>query len=398
MRKTKQLSERTPGRRPGFTLVELMVAMTLTLFIMVVLTQAFVTSLATFSGLKSIGELQANLRTVSQLLQADLALDHFEGDRRLSSPDLLTLPPRQGFFYIYQGTGYSPAATGNYTNMDEGNESTSPSPGLESYRATNHVLYFTVRLRGNRPDSFMFATLPNGSPLLGSGTTFFNQPLDAMYIQPGSNTSFIPSQWAEVCYFLVQTGQTTDPANPGVEMPLYSLYRSQYLLVLNPPSTGVVWPPQPGAPFPTPPYPYANVSGRMVTPNTATANLIFNSPDDVATPANRTLTATSTPPIRASDNTAALGSAPSYPSLPTGSTLVLSNVTSFQVQVFTQPFGSTSPPPGSDFTDVSGTYPAIYDSSTPANNPFNILGVKINIRIWDSSSQLSRQVTVIQDM
>ena len=89
-------------RRPGFTLVELMVAMALTLFIMVILTQAFVTSLATFSGLKSVGELQANLRTVSSLLQADLQADHFGDKRRLSSPDLLTIPPPQGFFAIFQ--------------------------------------------------------------------------------------------------------------------------------------------------------------------------------------------------------------------------------------------------------------------------------------------------------
>src|SRR5689334_21797276 len=73
--------------RKGFTLIEMMVATALTMFIMAILSQAFVTSLDVFSGLKGLGDMEANLRTAGTLMRADLAADHFEGKRRLSDPD-----------------------------------------------------------------------------------------------------------------------------------------------------------------------------------------------------------------------------------------------------------------------------------------------------------------------
>ena len=50
--------------------------------------------------------------------------------------------------------------------------------------------------------------------------------------------------------------------------------------------------------------------------------------------------------------------------------------------------------------------PAIFDSSgtwvgnvfTPGNPGYNILAVKVTVRIWDSASQLNRQITIMQDM
>ena len=48
--------------RAGFTLIELMVAMALTVFIMVILSQAFILSLDTFSGMKGIGDMQQIFR------------------------------------------------------------------------------------------------------------------------------------------------------------------------------------------------------------------------------------------------------------------------------------------------------------------------------------------------
>ena len=379
------------GSRPAFTLVELMVAMALTLFVMVILTQAFVTSLATFSTLKSIGEMQANLRTVSSLLQADLASDHFEGKLRLSNPGLLTTPPSQGFFYIYQGSAsVNAAAAPPYPPyVIEGCETgftplgVPTPPGLQSWRANNHVLYFTVRLRGNRPESFMTAPLPAGSPLLGSQTTFFGQSSDAMYVQPGS--TFFSSQWAEVCYFLVQTGSTTEPGNAAATTgtPLFALYRAQYLLVMNPTNLSV---------SPVTPNPYPNISTKY---NALSSTLSFNAPDDVVS-GNRTLDPTASPyPTRASDVPLPAGTPPS------GATLVLSNVTSFQVQVFTQQAGSLRGDrpavcAGPDFTYVAAAFPASFDAA--AKNAYTILAVKATIRIWDAPSQLSRQVTIIQDM
>ena len=58
--------------RQAFTLIEVLVAMALTMFIMMILSQAFVAGLDTFSGLKAIGDLNADLRTASTLLKSDL--------------------------------------------------------------------------------------------------------------------------------------------------------------------------------------------------------------------------------------------------------------------------------------------------------------------------------------
>ena len=127
--------------------------------------------------------------------------------------------------------------------------------------------------------------------------------------------------------------------------------------------------------------------------------LAFTAPDGMAhVPALRTLNPDTIPPTRASDPALTPGTAPSRAW--TGSTLVLSSVTSFQVQVFTQQPGINPAtllpyPPGPDFVDVAGTLPGSFESSSAG---YNILAVKVTVRIWDSSSQLSRQITIVQDM
>jgi prepilin-type N-terminal cleavage/methylation domain-containing protein len=60
-------------KRSGFTLVELLVAMALTLFIMVILSQAFIAGAQTFADLKAVGDMNNKLRVVSSTLRADLA-------------------------------------------------------------------------------------------------------------------------------------------------------------------------------------------------------------------------------------------------------------------------------------------------------------------------------------
>src|SRR5688572_22782402 len=52
----------TADPRGGFTLIELMVALALTLLIMVILSQAFILSLETFSRMKGIGDMQTSMR------------------------------------------------------------------------------------------------------------------------------------------------------------------------------------------------------------------------------------------------------------------------------------------------------------------------------------------------
>src|SRR5438552_800776 len=91
-------------RRTGFTLVEMLVSMALVIFIMVILSEAFVVALETFSKLKGIGDMEERLRMVATVLRSDLQADHFGDRTTLSSLNFdRDGPPTSGFFRIWQG-------------------------------------------------------------------------------------------------------------------------------------------------------------------------------------------------------------------------------------------------------------------------------------------------------
>src|SRR5262245_23134206 len=129
--------------RQGFTLIEMLVAMTLTIFVMVILSECFIQGLETFSQLKAIGDMQEKLRTATNMLREDLTQDHFEAKRRLTDPDIFSIRPREGFFRILQTNGSA---------MDG-----KDADGLYSYNAQSHILNFTNKKRGNRRENFYTA-------------------------------------------------------------------------------------------------------------------------------------------------------------------------------------------------------------------------------------------------
>lgn len=251
-------------RRKGFTIVELLVALALVVFMMAILSEAFGTAAKSFRNLKAMGDLAERLRTAASIMRRDLAADHFDGKRRLSDPYFWTLGlPAEGFFRIYQGTPSSDNIvnrnqTTNYflegRNLD----------GLPSYRASDHALHFTVKLRGNGPADFFSAKIPNNpnnkdlsqiaraswpqfySPLLtwtGSGSVSpwnrYQDPTINMGIPPDSGGKTYTSQWAEVVYFMQQQpggNNYVQPdgdfsSSPNNTVPLFTLYRRQQLLV-----------------------------------------------------------------------------------------------------------------------------------------------------------------------
>ncbi|MCS7046718.1 MAG: hypothetical protein NZO58_10210 [Gemmataceae bacterium] len=420
--------------RPAFTLIELLVAMGLTLFTMLILTQAFVTALETFRGLKAIGDMQARLRTATAILRADLGADHFEGKRRLSDADLPINPPVEGYFCVRQGSA----------SVLEGVD----AEGQESVRSIDHVLAFTIRLRGNRPENFLttrdIPTFPPGnpqrwSPLSLSSTNYFNQDRDALF-NPGGPPNWpttnpfnlagnkhpepdiYASQWAEVAYFLVPTGTTNDVSNPASGgVPLFGLFRGQHLLVpnnfeANKPdsvrgSSDPCFQTTVNDALVNAPYYYAGVS-CYPRPNPVN-QLYFNSPSDLA---NRTVTgafrtagmdqrvmaglANPAVPLPLPSGAFPPGTAPGRP--PRGSTLVVPNVVSFNVQVLYP--GATA------FTDVAplqnvSAVIRLYDTTllSAAGSPIpaalgRIVAIKITLRVWDDATKFSRQVTVVQDL
>jgi prepilin-type N-terminal cleavage/methylation domain-containing protein len=230
-------------RRQGFTLVEMMVSLTLVLFIMVILSQAFQAGLETFRLLKGVGDMDERLRSVATILRRDLTADHFEGKRRISDASFWTLgPPREGFFRVWHGTSYvdprnppPPAILppSDWRNFIDGRD----GDGIPTTRATDHIMHFSVKLRGNKPQDFVSAKVP--TQMLQTPSTFFNFAPDARY-QTGPDYS---SQWFEVMYCLRQTGTTVVPDSPagGPGTPLYVLIRRQ--LVVVPDNTQLNWGP-----------------------------------------------------------------------------------------------------------------------------------------------------------
>jgi prepilin-type N-terminal cleavage/methylation domain-containing protein len=457
--------------RRGFTLIEMLVSMALILFIMTILSQAFATALETFRGLKSIGDLQQSLRIAQTALTADLSADHFETGRKLSDANIVSDRPREGYFFIRQASAANVALGANAAYQYEGAD----ADGLPSTRSYDQVIAFTIRLKGNAREKFMMTkdipwyVQPPGNPphrrysplsissvnLANKSYTFFGQERDSMFnFNPGAptTTAYIPdptlmvdinnpfdtysSQWAEVAYFLLVTGTTDDPTNPGATgNPLFGLYRAQHLLV---PKTDTANEPDATKQtnnvdmetlnttlnnlFLNSPYFYAGVSCNPGAP-LATGQLIFNAPLNVADTsstnpawtingvtvrtqgmANRVLSTLSDPTIAlplAAVNFP-YGTAPASP--PRSSTLVVPNVVSFNIQVLYAG--------GNGFTDLNTLGPNpppppappgplyIYDTTLAGYNPRiqPIAGLKITVRVFDPNTRMTRQLSVIQDM
>jgi prepilin-type N-terminal cleavage/methylation domain-containing protein len=366
-------------RRQGFTLIEMLVAMALTIFIMAILAQAFVAGLETFRQLKGIGDMQENLRIAAMRLRSDLTADHFEAGRKLSDAGFLTSgPPAQGFLYIQQGS-----ASVWEGNDPDGQPANQQNP-LSSYRATNHVLHMALRLRGNHREGFLSASVPAGSPLFTVNTTIPGLGQADARFQDVTNT--YTSAWGEVAYFLVPQGNTIEPLNPKSTQagtPLFVLYRVQKVVVADSTAINAQAIPANAQNLTA----YAEMSCE--TDPAGSGNLIFNSPADLAGVLNNPSTQVDTPPSvppRRSITTYAPGP---------GAAPLLGNVISFQVQILVP--GATA------FTDVPPDQNGnlFFDTARPnllAPQPYTISAIAITLRVWDPATQQTRQATIIQDM
>jgi hypothetical protein len=404
----------------------MMVAMALIVFIMAILSQAFVAATTSFRDLKAAADMAERLRSVTTLLRRELAADHFEGKKRLSSPQFWNDgPPREGFFRIYQGG----------PSVDEGAD----ADGLHSYSAINHVLHFAIKVRGNQRSDFLSASVPAGSPLL----TAFGSP-DARYQDPNSPT--YNYQWAEVLYFLRPAVDSTGTQDNANGTPLYTLFRRQYLAV---PDNSLVNPPVPVTPAGQP-NPYLEVSCKP-DPNPANSpNLYFNSSISLTMPARRMGMDPNNPAgVPPAGVTPPLSSPLNWPATmgednvnyQTADVLV-TDVISFNVRVlvdggsdFVDLFDPTiqAAPLGLPWSNKNPAYPPntapqvfdtwssakddVYDYSNwsqpgqAGNNttltsiPFwqnnkglTIKAVQISLRVWELKTEQTRQVTIVQQM
>ena len=397
--------------RPAFTLVEMLVAMALILFIMVILSEAFVAGLEAFRQLKAVGDMEERLRAASIEIRRDLNADHFEGRRRLSDPNFWNVPVREGFFQIVQPTQYMLPAGPDKGYWWEGAD----PDGNPSFRAVDQRLHFSVKLRGNQLDKFFNTVLPAGSPLNtpdSNGrlleTVYFNQPVDGRF---QDNNNVYSSPWAEVAYFLVPdpAGATTGGTSAGAAVKLYSLYRAQLLVV--PDNRLLNWPDPTGTVqgMPLKASQLSNYLGFSCQAGPASPlKLFFNSPVELAqgvralpTSAMQLKISEVNDPTKNQD----------YLFMASRSTLLLTDVISFQVQVLTNQTNANGTPVTPDFTDLSvpssATGPGgFFDTSSAVSTPtgllrasgYNILAIQVTIRVWDPKTEQARQITIVQDM
>lgn len=333
-------------RRQGFTITEMLVSMALILFIMAILSEAFVAGLGVFRDLKAIGDMDQKLRSALTILVRDLAADHFNNNGKLSA---LTGPPTEGFFAIQGGA-----------SIDEGMD----PDGIHSYRAANHRLHFSVNLGANsindsnvklrRRENYFSANV-SGSPLIA--------------MSPFPDGANYRSQFGEVAFFLRANGLTT-PAG----LPLYTLYRRQLVVLTNANAATMNGPP------------------ALATWNAATYYDVsckpggsFNNMTDLANPAFRSLS-------------------PAYPIFPErgetaqliGADILLSDVISFNVRILrTGIVLPVAAPDDTDFVDVPA--PFIFDTAT-SPVPYKVRAVQVSIRVWDPKTLRARQITIVQDL
>jgi prepilin-type N-terminal cleavage/methylation domain-containing protein len=449
-------------RRQGFTLVELLVAMALIIFMMAILSGAFQAALGTFRNLKAQGDLAEKLRATAQILQRDLAANHFDGNRRLSDPTFWNNgPPQQGFFQIWH------SSTGAPEGLD--------LDGIGSYRSIDHKLAFTVKLVGNDMGDFFSASAAGsgnvwtppippattGTPVvpqlpggLGIGAIQTFGPPESRY-QPPVGVASVTGynyQWAAVAWFLQPqmnptTGQqdttVVDPATGSQPVPLYTLYRRQCLLVPDNNLVALATTPIGGVP--------GNLISNFLEmsclpdPNTGTT-IFFNNPTDITMWANR--------------SSSGWGGQTIYTSIPAtsslyGSDIVLNDVVSFDVRVlplypvgvippvdpfvtlwdpFFNNFTYTDPTGGNGTVRVFDTWssfsngqqnystwntpgtagtsipfwtatPLTYVYPVGSGQQITVTGsgpiiraIQVTIRIWDFKTNQTRQVTIVQAM
>lgn len=434
-----------PGRRAGFTIVELLVSTALIMFIMVIIAQALGQGTKTFSTLRSAAHLSDEGRAGINILRRDLWSDHFAGpygphggphlvDQRLDQPGWK--PPYQGFFEIVQlnPSRYEPG--GVFKPAAYGTAYTFPVPFIDnerliSSRANDHTLRFTV-LRPPGPASELFCATFH--PL------FTNLP-EANEFR--NTTGLLFSRWAQVAYFVLPTGEVAGPN----QQPLGTLRRRMRLMPMRDVDFPVPMPLAQAQQFKAACDRHTNVIPVMIVPDTRptaqpntfivrlpgpeTVNQAF--PDDVnfRVPTQMHL-----------DGNGAIS----------GEDIVLTNVLAFEVraawihnQLFNSPSGSPSPRPEgigegntdepfSDFprgsmlnpiyTGTRGIFDTWYTPSiVPVDwdspdaiqnnmtgflipqagnvlppNRINVRAVQVKIRLWDPRAEQARQVTLISDV
>jgi len=269
------------AHRSGFTIVELLVAMALIVFMMSIMSQAFVIATTAMSGLKKVTDLVDKVRPAMAILERDLGAYHFDGSRRLSDVNFWESgPPTAGYFSVWQDKPNSNHYPFGATTASEfNNASANPTYGegikdgvafAMANADANHMLAFTVKANpvpnstSISPDDYFGLNIPYAgigtdiqlnNKITGTLTqSNLGNDLANIYFPPGGGSAFdvtgnkllnfrnqslsnngpgnalrlekLLTDWMEVAYFIRDSGRKTDNG-----VPICTLYRQHRMLL-----------------------------------------------------------------------------------------------------------------------------------------------------------------------
>lgn len=164
------------SRRAGFTLVELMVAAAVSVIIMAVLSTVFQSGIDTMRDMRSVGNLQDQLRAATEMIRRDLQADHFVPRDREPSTRKLISGPRLSDQWLTDASWTPPV--GGYFHIESTSAGASTSNDADSLTfttslTTHGVLQFTSILPGDKPQNLYAANV--------SGTTYSSPAAEISY-------------------------------------------------------------------------------------------------------------------------------------------------------------------------------------------------------------------------
>jgi type II secretory pathway pseudopilin PulG len=356
--------------RTAFTIVELLVAAALIVFIMAILANVFSIGTDTMRHLRAQGDMMDQLRSAEGVIKRDLQANHFPFDETKTNGGValsdmrtdLGQRPVGGFFRI-RSTPSTP----------DGGTGVTDDQGIQSTRAdaTNgHLLHFTSILPGGSDENLFSATV---SPPVG-------QPM------------FYTSPAAEIAYFLdPQFSGTTGGLAP---LPLYNLIRRQRLVATDAAAQANL-PPNAAN---------ATVDPSVISLNGSTVNML----SDLVDPnGGKRLGGIGGVPMGVGNGDDKLAPMAGLNGSRIGEDVLLSNVLSFEVKVLWTEANQTNPGarafavPGNtdypfDTLQEARTSPDFDTGSSVA--PIRVKALQLRLRVWDAKMKTARQITIVQDM